>query len=171
MNDKTIAISPLKPYPDELIVRDESGMWFHPDYSSYWDEIIGTGVEHCTDEEWEKLLVDLNIDTYILSIEEDQPELVVSENFKNGDLSAWIPNKPDLPGEWFLLLISDTEDGPAAWFAKTKDAIFLDAHEEQLPEEIMAIASQEDLLFIDAHATKAEVENLLKLNLANTITE
>ena len=165
MNTQTTDLQALKPYPEDQIVRDQYGMWFHPDYLKYWDENFGEGTELCSGDEWEKLLVDLNIDTFTVSLDADDPKLSESADVKNGDMSAWVPNKPDEPGDWFLLLITDSEDGPQAWFAKSKEEfVFADAHIDKIPKEVAAAAGNEDLLFIDAHATSSEVLSQFLIN-------
>lgn len=111
-------INQLKPAE---VVRDQYGYWSHPEYTKYWDEVIGKGAEHCTNEQWNALEHDFNIDTFKASLELEDYN-AWKEYVESSDASSWQPVKPILDGDWFLVSIFCNEDGAFATWAKEKAA-------------------------------------------------
>lgn len=95
------------------VVRDSDGHWIHPDLPDF-DEDAGAY------NEWLKAQ---SLETSFVWLESERDDLpAFISYFKNEDLniSAWEPTPPDGDG-WFLLCISDTDDGPAACYARRID--------------------------------------------------
>ena len=109
-------INQLKPAE---VVRDQYGYWSHPEYTKYWDEVIGKGAEHCTTEQWNALERELNIETIRKSLELEDSK-VWQKYVESSDASDWQPVKPN--GDWFLVSIFCNEDGAFATWAKEKTA-------------------------------------------------
>lgn len=94
----------------EKIERDKYGHWFHPGFP--WSFIAA-------DASFEPLLEALNLEATAVYMVHDNPELHEHRYSEQDDqdCSYWEPSKP-AGVEWFLLCITDTEDGPAATFAR-----------------------------------------------------
>ncbi|AIO68264.1 hypothetical protein [Burkholderia oklahomensis] len=98
------------------VVRDQDGYFIHPDLLHFWMVTMGEA-EHCTDEQWAALEAQAGIKTTIYRLENeniDHPAYVSYFDNGNLDITAWDPS-PE-PG-WWLLEISDSEDGPYAVYA------------------------------------------------------
>lgn len=95
------------------VVRDSDGYWIHPGLPDF-DEDAGAY------NEWLKAQ---SLETSFVWLESERDDLpAFISYFKNEDLniSAWEPTPPDGDG-WFLICISDTDDGPAACYARRVD--------------------------------------------------
>ncbi len=95
---------------DVEVVRDEDGCYIHPDIpQNEW-----------SNSEWVKWLVDNELQVrYRFLSDDDRPEAQAAlDLYDKGDgqaLKEWNP-VPPVHGEWFLLYISDSDEGPlAAW--------------------------------------------------------
>lgn len=103
------------------VVRDEDGYFHHPDIRHFWEVTMG-GAEHCTKEQWQAFEAEAGVKTQIVYLEteaENHPACV--EYFeRGGGVSLWDPAPP--PG-WWLVEISDTEDGPFAVWATHDDKV------------------------------------------------
>ncbi|WP_137009579.1 hypothetical protein [Aquitalea aquatilis] len=93
------------------IERDQYGTWSHPALPRTDDESFDIrawlkkyGYESAT--EW---------------MEHDAPQEQVDAYFSGGHFSNWNPTPP-IENGWFLVLITDTEDGPVAVFARKAQA-------------------------------------------------
>lgn len=112
-----MAINQLKPVD---VVRNDCGFWAHPEFDKYW-EVNFNDAEYCSDEQWSELKRYFNIETFRISLELDNCEQW--ENYgDDSDLSNWNPEKPVLSGDWFLMTIYYSEDGPQAIWAKEQAA-------------------------------------------------
>lgn len=93
------------------VLRDETGNWWHPDMPPF-DE--GDGEKF---KAWLKAQ-GLELSRAELGDEpEDHPAYRAIFEEANGDFSAWEPEPPAGAG-WFMLAISDTEDGPACCWVR-----------------------------------------------------
>mgnify|MGYP001618726896 FL=1 len=107
------------------IIRDQYGFWTHPVFSKYLECVIGDS-EGMTSEQFEELKLHFNVDFSKVEMEFDAPEDVAERYWDQEELEAvayWNPSKPKGDGDWFLVSINDTEDGPVAWWAKPKNTI------------------------------------------------
>lgn len=111
-------INQLKPVE---VVRDNYGYWTHPEFTKYWNEVIGEGAEYCTTEQHEALKRDLNIETFRTSLELEDYE-AWEKYVESSDASDWQPEEPIIDGEWFLVSIFCNEDGAFATWGKEKVA-------------------------------------------------
>lgn len=95
------------------VVRDSDGYWIHPDLPDF-DEDAGAY------NEWLKVQSLETSFVWLESERDDHPAFI--SYFENADLniSTWEPTPPDGDG-WFLICISDTDDGPAACYARRID--------------------------------------------------
>lgn len=104
------------------VTRDEIGTWSHPDFKKYWNENLHK-VEHPSKQEWQALLDFFGIEVIKVDMENDAPEDVLNRYFDLEEIEAmndWHPTPPsDLA--WFLIAINHTDDGAAAWFARSAD--------------------------------------------------
>lgn len=84
------------------VIRDEYGMFYHPQLPETDDEFIL--------KSW---FEDRNLEFTTVWFESDAPTNKVDSWFENGecDCSWWSPSKPAGDG-WFVFGIWDTEDGP-----------------------------------------------------------
>lgn len=95
---------------DVEVVRRESGHYLHPDIPQ----------DGWTNSTWVKWLVDNDLQVrYRYLSDDDRPEAQAAlDLYDQGDdhcLKHWDPVAP-VHGEWFLLYISDSDEGPlAAW--------------------------------------------------------
>jgi integrase/recombinase XerC len=105
-----------------VVQRDGHGNWHHPDLPTF----------HGTDEApegaptWKEWLEGQRLEQSIsrLEDEEDTHPVYISyfeQDDTDPNFSAWEPAPPDGEG-WFLLAISDTEEGPYAWFVRRKES-------------------------------------------------
>ncbi|QGZ66320.1 hypothetical protein [Paraburkholderia acidisoli] len=101
------------------VVRDEDGYFHHPDLRHFWDVTMG-GAEHCTKEQWQAFEAEAGVKTQIVYLEsEDMNHPAYVEYFeKGGGVGLW---NPAPPSGWWLVEISDTEDGPFAVWATHAD--------------------------------------------------
>jgi len=112
MSEKTV----LQPV---AVVRNEDGYFCHPAVREFWD-VDMAGRETCTREEWEAFEERNGIETHLDRLEFypiDHPAYVAYFDNEDGNVTAWEPTRPSGDG-WFLLDISDSEDGPFAVFAR-----------------------------------------------------
>jgi hypothetical protein len=101
---KTITAAPVTPTKD--------GYWCHPDLPEF-DE--GQGAE------WNAWLDENHLEVSHSLMEDDSAAEAAFERYMAGEGSLpleWSPALPDGEG-WFLLFLTDTEDGPVACFART----------------------------------------------------
>jgi hypothetical protein len=110
-------INQLKPVD---VIRDQYGFWVHPEYQNYWNISFGEGVDFCTDSQWEKLEMNLGIDTKVVEL----PHMDENDDYDMSLISDQVINnlKPDGEG-WFIFSIHECNDGPVAWWAKPKNAL------------------------------------------------
>ena len=96
----------IQPAP---VVRDEYGMFQHPDLPDF-DE--GDG-DKC--KAW---IAEQGLEVGKVSLEYAD-ESIADRYFESHDpdCSYWEPGKPDGDG-WFCLAIHDTDDGPVCWWAR-----------------------------------------------------
>jgi hypothetical protein len=97
----------LQPIPP---CRDNDGFWHHPDLPTF---------EEGDHEAWNAYKRQQQIVTTAVSLDsEDEEHPAYQRYFEQGDpnVSDWNPLAPS--GDWFLIAINDTDDGPFAWFAK-----------------------------------------------------
>lgn len=101
----------MKPLMAVTPQRDADGYWTHPDLPEF---------EEGDFDDWNywKSKQGLMFSTVFLEDHDDHP--ACRRYFEEGDsnISDWHPEPPDSSADWFLVCISDTDDGPAAWFAK-----------------------------------------------------
>jgi hypothetical protein len=96
--------------------RDECGYWCHPDILHFWT-VTMDNAEYCTPEQWKALEQEAGIQTTFTRLEyEDMEHPAYVSYFDNddGNVSGW---NPEVPDGWWLLEISDGDDGPYAVFA------------------------------------------------------
>ena len=105
--------------PVEL-VRTDLGYYCHPTFDLYWHKKFGQA-EGCSAEEWQELKNYFGIEVCTVDMEDD---IEVGGDlwksfFDDGDpdVRSWNPTPP-LGDGWFLLSISDLEDGPSAMWAR-----------------------------------------------------
>ena len=70
------------------------------------------------------MMRDLGVTFYQVEMEWDCSEEIQEKYWGIGDIEAtrdWNPSKPKLTGDWFLVSINDTEDGPVSWWTKPKN--------------------------------------------------
>ncbi|MDX7989186.1 hypothetical protein FE392_18035 [Xenorhabdus sp. 12] len=98
-----MSIQPMQPD------RDHLGHWTHPDFP--------------VNEEWTQALtlnwlLQNNMVLKVMSLEDDNA--AISERYATGDanVSDWNPAQPE--GDWFLLSIHDSEDGPMCIWGQHK---------------------------------------------------
>ena len=96
----------IQPVP---VVRDENGMFWHPELPSF-DE-----GEEQKSKQW---VADQGLSVLRVSLE-NADEAVADQYFESGDpdCSYWEPERPG-GEEWFCLSINDTDDGPVCWWAR-----------------------------------------------------
>lgn len=100
------------------IVRDKNGIWTHPEYQNYWNINFGEGVDFCTDSQWEKLEIELGINTSVV----DLPYLNGDDDYDMSLISDQVINELKPDGEdWFIFSIHECNDGPVALWAKPKN--------------------------------------------------
>lgn len=99
-------IKMIQPTP---VVRDENGMFWHPDLPEF-DEGDGDKCKQWVSEQ--------GLTVKMVSIE-GADEAIADRYFESHDpdCSYWEPDRPEGEG-WFCLSISDTDDGPACWWAR-----------------------------------------------------
>lgn len=96
----------IQPVP---LVREADGWWHHPDLPMFEED---QGEES---REWVKAQ-GLTIVTAEMEYEVDTDNDPYFEQGE-GSCAHWEPSKPD--GEsWFVLAISDTDNGPSCWWAR-----------------------------------------------------
>ncbi|WP_322070951.1 hypothetical protein [Paraburkholderia bannensis] len=108
----------LLPIP---VVRNEDGYFHHPDILHFW-AVTMAGAEHCTKEQWQAFEAEAGAKTQIVSLENeaaDHPAYVAYYDRAEG-VSTW---NPEPPAGWWLVEISDGEDGPFAVFATHAEAV------------------------------------------------
>ena len=90
-------------------MRDAEGHWFHPGFP--WPFVAA-------EASFEPLLEAMGLEGTAVYMQHDKPDLYEHRYTEQGspDCSYWEPTKP--VGDWFLLCITDTEDGPAATFVR-----------------------------------------------------
>ena len=92
------------------VVRDgEYGYWFHPDMP-YFDEGDGDRFKAWLCEQ----LLELR---FVMLEDNDSPQAAAYWDGGDPDLTFWEPQPPAGEG-WFLLWLSDTEDGGCAAFSR-----------------------------------------------------
>lgn len=119
MDTNTAAAKLLQKIP---VVRDENGYFCHPDLLHFW-QVTMDGAEHCSKEQWEDLERRAGIKTKIVHLENESPDHPAYVSYFdgcNGDISQWDPSPP--PG-WWLIDISDNEDGPFAVWATHAEGV------------------------------------------------
>lgn len=103
------------------VVRSEiDGFWTHPILKSYIKNELNN-TERLSDQEWDQMSKDLNVQFRIVDIESDASESVLERFMDKGDVLAlkdWIPSLPDNDPTWFLVSIYEHEDGASALWAK-----------------------------------------------------
>lgn len=96
--------------PAVEITRDSDGHWYHMGFP--WPLVAA-------EASFEPLLEAMGLEGTAVYMQHDNHDLYehrYSEQ-NNPDCSYWEPTKP-AGAEWFLLCITDTEDGPAATFVR-----------------------------------------------------
>ncbi|TCB80109.1 hypothetical protein E0H89_00285 [Acinetobacter sp. ANC 3781] len=91
--------------------------------SQYLDDLLDDH-EGMTESEHQKMMRDLGVTFYQVEMEWDCSEEIQEKYWGIGDIEAtrdWNPSKPKLTGDWFLVSINDTEDGPVSWWTKPKN--------------------------------------------------
>lgn len=104
------------------VVRDDCGFWVHPEVIQYLCQVIGDR-ESMTKQEHEELITHFNINLQRVEMEWDCPEELSDKYWGDGDTDVvkdWQPTPPNGNG-WFLVSVNDTEDGPVAWWAKSRE--------------------------------------------------
>ncbi|MRT01914.1 hypothetical protein [Ewingella americana] len=100
------------------VERDNLGFWAHPEY--FEPENGESGFPG----EFDKWLSKENLQSSILSLEDDVDASDFAERYADGefdaDVSGWEPAKPDGDG-WFIGSIHDTEDGPYCIWLRDKN--------------------------------------------------
>lgn len=96
MPEETFLIQPMP------VVRDEMGLWTHPQWPSTDEELIPYA--------W---FTDRGLEVRERNFEGDAPDELQAAWFASGiaDCSAWSPTQPNGDG-WFIFSIHDTDDGP-----------------------------------------------------------
>lgn len=89
----------LQPLPVE---RDAYGQWVHPVYQEEWYKTFED--DSPTEDQVDEFLLSLGVTVKTLHLEDIEV-----------DLTDW---NPEIPEEYFLVGIWDTEDTPVAVFAK-----------------------------------------------------
>jgi len=101
----------MKPFLPVVPQRDAEGYWSHPDLPE---------LEEGDFDAWNKWKSEhgLTFSAIFLDGYDDHP--AHHRYFEGGDtnIADWEPEPPDSSPDWFLACISDTDDGPVAWFAK-----------------------------------------------------
>ncbi len=92
------------PRADVAFEPDENGFWYHPDFR--WD-IVPDESPATT------YFKDAGYDLYFTEMDDDHPN-------RENELPClgWVPTPRE--GGWFLVVITDTDDGPMAVFARQK---------------------------------------------------
>lgn len=93
-----------------LPLRDKQGCWSHPGFPwAYMDEGMDPGM----------ILNGMGFKVEVSSMEDEVPEEAYAKMIEAADWSLWTPKNPDYQSEgWFLISISDAEDGPVALWAR-----------------------------------------------------
>lgn len=104
-------IKQLKPAE---VVRDECGMWIHPEFRSYLD-VNHDNQEWLSKEEWSELKRHFNIETVVIYMELSVSEDDWEEMMDSSDIRKW---NPIAPNGFFLIDMSFTEDDAYAIFAR-----------------------------------------------------
>lgn len=95
--------------PAAEIARAEDGHWFHTGFP--WPLVAA-------DASFEPLLEAMGLEGTAVYMQHDAPTLYDHYiDQESPDCRFWEPTKP-AGAEWFLLCITDTEDGPAATFVR-----------------------------------------------------
>lgn len=96
----------IQPTP---VVRDEDGMFWHPDLPSF---------EEGDEEKSKQWIADQGLSVLRVSLENAEVE-IADRYFEAGepDCSYWEPARPS-GDDWFCLSINDTDDGPVCWWAR-----------------------------------------------------
>lgn len=115
-------IAKLKPI--KVIQTEQKPYWSHPVFSKHVDDVLG-GEECLSKDQLKQIESYFDIEIKIISMNLDAPE-ELSDRYCNGDNSAlldWNVSRPTDSLDWFLVLISDTEDGAVAWWAIPKSKL------------------------------------------------
>lgn len=91
------------------VVRDDIGMWTHPDYPN-WEENVSS-------DEIKAWLSEHDLAASVVCFEWDAEEELFERYYEKDDITAvcdWLPTSPT--EDHFLVSIHDTEDGPVAIF-------------------------------------------------------
>ena len=96
----------IQPAP---VVRDENGMFWHPDLPEFDEGDSDKCIRWVSEQ---------GLTVKMVSIE-GADEAIADRYFESHDpdCSYWEPDRPEGEG-WFCLPISDTDDGPACWWAR-----------------------------------------------------
>jgi hypothetical protein len=94
------------------VARDSNGYWCHPDFPDFQGSV----------ERFRAWMADENLESCRVCLEEEDEDHPVYQSYFDGDpnVSGWEPKAPE-GGDWFLLGLWDTEDGPFAWYVRPKD--------------------------------------------------
>lgn len=92
------------------VIRDKEGYWFHPALEFNNDEETPISQAEC----FQDGTYEFDIEFFEFSAGEEQ----ATKYYDNGDpnISGWEPTQKDAP--WFLVCISDSDDGPFAGWCK-----------------------------------------------------
>ncbi len=91
------------------VVRDESGYWTHPDIPEFHEDASA----------YQQWLKGQGLQIYTCDMFDDLPEAETHPYFEAdaAHCLGWEPHPPAGDG-WFCLAIQDTDDGPAAFWAR-----------------------------------------------------
>lgn len=80
-----------------------------------------------------------------VAFEDDAPETLVTRFFENddADISEWIPTQPE-PNA-ILIAVSDTDDGPYAWFVSNEEIHVIDPDPRSRPFSPKVIPVADDI--------------------------
>jgi len=92
------------------VERHAGGCWWHPDLPCFEE---GDGVIAA----WGQWLDAQQLQAQLVLLADQFPELLEHYFSSVEGFDCWQPQAPEGDG-WFLLCLADTEDGPAAWWAR-----------------------------------------------------
>lgn len=112
------------------VVRDSEGHWMHPAFPH------GAAPEECS---LAPVFKGLGLEYHGCVMQDTDTPQEIQDECGDGDCSKWVPEPPAGEG-WFLVAIHETEDGPAALWARQDNSRLWAVHIEG-PDDVQAAPS------------------------------